>query len=59
MDYRSGSLVGLVILILDIMAIVEIVKSSRDMMGKLLWSLLILVFPLGGLLIYYFFGRKR
>jgi hypothetical protein len=29
------------------------------MMGKLLWSLLILVFPLGGLLIYYFFGRKR
>jgi hypothetical protein len=59
MNYRSGSLIGLAILILDIMAIVEIVKSSRDMMGKLLWSLLILVFPLGGLLIYYFFGRKR
>lgn len=59
MDYRSGSLIGLVILVLDIMAIVEIFKGSRDVMGKLLWSLLILMFPLGGLLIYYFFGRKR
>ncbi len=57
MDYRYGSLAGLIILILDIIAIVEIFKSGKDSMTKLLWTLLILFFPLGGLLIYYFFGR--
>lgn len=59
MNYRYGSLAGLIILILDIVAIVEIFKSSRDTMTKLLWTLLILFFPLGGLLIYYFFGRNK
>jgi len=58
MDYRSGSLVGLVILVLDIIAIIEIFKSSRDMVSKLLWTILILMFPLVGVLIYYFVGRK-
>lgn len=58
MDIRSGSLVGLVILILDIIAIIEIFKSSRDMVSKLLWTILILMFPLVGVLIYYFVGRK-
>ncbi len=59
MDYRSGSLVGLVILTLDIVAILEIFKSSRDMVSKLLWTILILMFPLVGVLIYYFVGRKK
>ena len=58
MDYRSGSLVGLVILVLDIIAIVEIMKSSRDVVAKLLWTLLILMFPFVGVLIYYFVGRR-
>ena len=59
MGYRTGGLIGLVILILDILAIVEIFKSSRDTMSKLLWTLLILFFPLGGLVIYFFFGRGK
>lgn len=59
MGYRTGGFIGLVILILDIVAIVEIFKSSRDMMTKLLWTLLILFFPLVGLVIYYFFGRGK
>ena len=59
MDYRSGSLIGLLLLILDIIAIVEIFKSSKDMVSKLLWTLLILMFPLLGVLIYYFFGRGK
>jgi hypothetical protein len=58
MDFRFGGLIGLVILILDIIVIVEIFKSSKDMVTKLLWTLLILLFPLVGLLIYYFFGRS-
>ena len=59
MDYRFGSIIGLVILILDIFVIIEILKSSKDTVTKLLWILLILFFPLIGLLIYYFFGRGK
>lgn len=59
MDFRTGSLIGLIILVLDIFAVVEIFKSGKDVMTKLLWTLLILFFPLGGLVIYYFFGRGK
>jgi hypothetical protein len=59
MNYRYGGLAGLIVLILDVMAIIEIFKSSRDTMSKLLWTLLILCFPLGGVIIYYFFGRGK
>ena len=59
MDFpRQGSLIGLLILVIDIIAIIEIFKSSKDMTTKLLWTLLILIFPVVGVLIYYFFGRK-
>lgn len=58
MSYRYGSIIGLVLLTLDIVVIVEIFKSSKDAVTKLLWTLLILSFPLGGLLIYYFLGRS-
>jgi hypothetical protein len=59
MDFRFGSLIGLIILILDIVAIVEVFKSSKDLLTKLLWTLLILIFPLLGLIIYYLFGRGK
>ncbi len=59
MDFRSGSLIGLVILILDIVAIIEIFKSGKDLIAKLLWTVLILLFPLVGIIIYYFFGRSK
>ena len=59
MDYRFGSIIGFVILILDIFVIIEILKSSKDTVTKLLWILLILFFPLIGLLIYYFLGRGK
>jgi hypothetical protein len=49
---------GLIILILDIIAIVEVINSPRSTGDKVLWCLLIFFFPVGGLLLYYFFGRK-
>ena len=59
MNYGYGSsLIGLLIFILDIVAIVEIFKGSRDTGSKLLWTLLILFFPVVGLLIYFLFGRN-
>jgi len=53
-----GGFVGLVILVLDIIAIVDILKSGRSIAGKLLWILLIVLFPIGGLIIWFLCGRK-
>lgn len=53
-----GGLCGLIILIADIYAFVQIAKSSADGVTKLLWALLVFFFPVGGLLIWYFFGPK-
>ena len=49
---------GLIILILDIIALVEIFGSNRDTTSKVLWCLLIFFFPILGIIIYYLVGRK-
>ncbi len=55
---RNYGIVGLVILVLDILAIVEIFKSGKTTTEKLLWSLFILVAPLLGLIVYWILGRR-
>ena len=51
------TLLGLVILIGDIWAIVEIAGSRRQPLHKLLWIVAILLLPLLGLLAYVVAGR--
>lgn len=48
---------GMIVLIMDIVAIIEVVGSDRTFGGKALWVALLIFFPVGGLLLYYFFGR--
>lgn len=52
-------IIGLVILVLDIIAIVDAVKSSMDTGKKVLWVILILVLPVLGLILYYLLGKKK
>ena len=52
-------LIGLVILVLDVLAIIDCWKSSKPTTEKALWIILIVVLPLVGLVLYYFFGRKK
>ncbi len=54
-----GALIGLVILILDIVAIVDAVKSSMDTGKKALWIILILIIPLVGMILYFLLGKKK
>lgn len=54
----GGGIIGLIILVLDILAIIELVKSSRPDSEKLLWVLIILLLPLIGLILYYVIGKK-
>lgn len=53
-----GGVCGLIILIADVWAFVKIANSGEDTVTKLLWGALVFFFPVGGLLIWYFFGPK-
>jgi len=53
-----NSLIGLVILVLDIVAILDCIKSIKDPGKKALWIILILILPVVGLILYYLVGKK-
>ncbi len=55
--WETLSCCGLIIVVLDIIAIMEVAGSARDTGSKVLWILLILFFPIGGLIFYYLFGK--
>lgn len=54
-----GGLLGLVVLVLDVIAILDVFKSSQDTGKKVLWIVLILLLPVVGLILYYLLGKKK
>ena len=52
-------LTGLLILVLDIYAILRVLRSSADPGMKLIWVIVILLLPLLGPLLYFLLGSKR
>lgn len=52
-------LLSLAILILDVLAIIEVIRSSMETGKKILWIIIILVLPIIGLVLYFFIGRKK
>ena len=52
------SLLGLVIVVLDVIAILDCIKSNKDTGKKALWIILILILPVVGLILYYLVGKK-
>jgi len=53
-----GGVVGLIVLVLDIIAIVDVLKSSMDTGKKALWIVLILILPVVGMVLYFLIGKK-
>ncbi len=53
-----GGFCGLLHLIAAVWALVQIANSSADTGGKILWAALVFFFPVGGLILWYFFGPK-
>jgi len=51
-------LLGLLVLIADVWAILNIVQSNESNGSKALWVVLVLVFPVVGFIIWYFAGPK-
>lgn len=58
MGSTVNSLVGLIILALDIWAIFNVFKSSAEVGMKVLWILLILLLPVLGLIIWAIAGPR-
>jgi succinate dehydrogenase/fumarate reductase cytochrome b subunit len=56
---ETGGIFGLLILIADIWAILNIFQSSSDTLKKALWIVLVLVLPLLGVIIWYFAGPRE
>jgi len=53
-----GGILGIVILVLDVLAILNVFKSAKPTGQKILWTVLILILPVIGLILYYLLGRK-
>ncbi|MBF8676983.1 PLDc_N domain-containing protein [Pseudomonas fulva] len=58
MGSMFNSLVGLIILALDIWAIINVYKSDREVGVKVLWILLIALLPVIGLVIWAIAGPR-
>ena len=52
------SLVGVVILLVDIFAIGSVLLGSSEVIRKLLWIAVILLLPVVGMVLYFLIGRS-
>jgi hypothetical protein len=51
-------IIGLIIFVLDIIAIVSVLGGGGSVEHKLLWTVLILLLPLIGMILYFVLGRS-
>ncbi|MGM0703196.1 MAG: PLDc N-terminal domain-containing protein [Pseudomonadota bacterium] len=58
MGLEVGGLLGLIWLIIVIWAVVKVAKSGAGPVGKLLWILILLLFPVVGLIVWLLLGPK-
>ncbi|HEX6003325.1 MAG TPA: PLDc N-terminal domain-containing protein [Burkholderiales bacterium] len=58
MGVEVGGIFGLLILIADIWAIVNIVQSGSSTGSKVLWIVLVIVLPLLGLILWLLLGPR-
>ncbi len=59
MGFEYSGILGIIILILDIWAILQIIKGGGSTGSKVLWILVILLLPVIGLIIWLVAGRNR
>ena len=58
MRIEVGGLFGLLILIADVWAIVNIFQSPASTGTKVMWTVLVLLLPVIGLIIWFFAGPR-
>ena len=58
MNYGYPSVLGILILAGDVWAIINIFQSSASNEKKLLWTIVVLVLPVLGLILWFFLGPR-
>lgn len=58
MGLELGGLLGLIWLVIVIWAIIKVANSPAGAGAKVLWILILLLFPLIGLVAWFFLGPK-
>lgn len=59
MGIEIGGIFGLLILIADIWAIINIVESGASTGSKVVWIVVIVLLPLLGLIVWFFMGPRK
>ena len=57
-NFGYNGLLGLLILIGDVWAIINIIQSTASNEKKLLWIVVVLLLPLLGLILWFFLGPR-
>ena len=53
-----GGILGLLVLIADVWAIVNIAQSSASTGNKVLWIVVVLILPVVGVILWFFLGPR-
>lgn len=54
-----GRLISLLILIVDILVIIDILRSNKETEKKILWIIAVVFLPILGPILYYFIGKNK
>ena len=58
-NFGYGGILGILVLIGDIWALINILQSSAPNDKKLLWVIVVVLLPLLGLILWYFLGPRN
>jgi Phospholipase_D-nuclease N-terminal len=58
MQMYGGGIGGLIVLIADVWAIVNIFQSSADTGSKVMWTVIVILLPVLGFILWFIFGPK-
>jgi phospholipase D-like protein len=56
--FAGYGILGLIILVLDIIAIISVLGGRASIEHKLLWTVIILLLPVVGMILYFLMGRS-
>ncbi|KAI1428831.1 hypothetical protein F5Y12DRAFT_710774 [Xylaria sp. FL1777] len=55
----GGGVIGFIVLVLDLIVFVEVLKSNRPASNKLIWCLIVFLFPIVGMFVYFLFSNRK
>jgi phosphotransferase system glucose/maltose/N-acetylglucosamine-specific IIC component len=53
-----GRIISFLILVIDIVVILDILRSNKDTERKILWIIAVVFLPILGPILYYFIGKR-